>query len=350
MELKSYKTRDERRRERTERIDRLIAEGVTAPEDIARTIDCPVKTIRSLLSKLSHKIEELADLGLPLGEIARQVACDNTTARDHIIKRGIYPEWKKAREEYRKNIKERQEELRETQEDIKRASQNLVNALVSIMCEKASIAERSAIKYYYGKKRTNVETNLEKLIKLFGAYYDSKKRNEAVPLRELARSSELNPKTECGYVRFILSRAGLSPLSRKMYSKEIKEAITRAFALDMSAADIAYFLKIEGCTAQYYYRKRLAHRKFNHPIKHAWFGNKSGSACALTYRIASQVYEAQDAEFNPAEISELLCKKQEIVDYAIHHRAEIGGKIIHALNIIYLRKHDKPYSGKEDDL
>ena len=47
----------------------------------------------------------------------------------------------------------------------------------------------------------------------------------------------------------------------------------------------------------------------------------------LTYRLASQIYKAQDAEFNNDEIQELFEVSGRLVDYAMNNRKDIQRQV-----------------------
>lgn len=120
-------------------------------------------------------------------------------------------------------------------------------------------------------------------------------------------------------------------LERRVASKEKREVIKRAFYVDMSVADIAYFLEVQCSVVQSYFRV-IGKRNERPYIKTIGFNSKD----RLSYRRATQIYEAEDARFNASEISELLDLILGIVSYALENKEKIERKIVEALQFIKL--------------
>src|SRR3989344_4020138 len=98
--------------------------------------------------------------------------------------------------------------------------------------------------------------------------------------------------------------------------------------------DIAYFVGLPDHFPKAYFAKKSSKNPAEAFI--------SGSL--LTYRLASQVYEAQDLGFTPAEIAELVDARIKTISFAIAQRISIERPIIDALREVYKdNKHDKPY-------
>ena len=121
-----------------------------------------------------------------------------------------------------------------------------------------------------------------------------------------------------------------------------KGCLERAVRVSMPVGDIAYFLEVpyhivDGFFSVYYQgkKKRASTEKF---IKQVGVLKKD----QLTYRSASQIYEALDAGFFQKEINESY--NEEIVNYAFLKRDEIQRHIVRSLKQLFLDKHiDKPY-------
>ena len=124
---------------------------------------------------------------------------------------------------------------------------------------------------------------------------------------------------------------------------EKKEALKRAATLEMNAADIAYFLEINGPVA---YENLVRRRNRNGPLNRyriALFGPGE----SFNYRQASQIYELMDAGFTSQDLQEDVFTAR-MIDYAQKHRPEIEPKIITALKVLYPERGiDKPYLEKK---
>jgi len=140
----------------------------------------------------------------------------------------------------------------------------------------------------------------------------------------------------------ILRRVGLEPLygirnrHANLNSKEI-EAILRSSEIDMPIPDIGYFLALPEHLISQYINKRKVRSYYQYKVK--------GKGNYLTYRIASQVYEAKDLGFKSEEIAELIETKKEMVELALEKRFELEPKIIEGLRILYNRTDiDRPFN------
>ena len=61
------------------------------------------------------------------------------------------------------------------------------------------------------------------------------------------------------------------------------------------------------------------------------------------YKLASQIYEAQDLGFTLQEIAELTDKTKETIKKYMNKRQQIEPEIIEGLETIFDRKFEKPY-------
>ena len=119
------------------------------------------------------------------------------------------------------------------------------------------------------------------------------------------------------------------------YQKEKKEAIDEVYSLGMGTGDVAYLLDLTPSVVKLHLRKQGIGISKPHVLR---------VAKNLNYRDASQIYEAQDLGFSRSEISQLLDRKENVIDFAIANRYTIGSKIIEALRISYGDEiYDRPY-------
>jgi len=125
-------------------------------------------------------------------------------------------------------------------------------------------------------------------------------------------------------------------------SEQKKLSIIGAVNSGIPVDDIAYFLQLPPL-----YVRRVS--KNNHlysdqrkaPLKRFFDGS---TRYHLTYRDASQIFQAYDSGMPEEDIAYCLDGKQKMVRYTIEHRDEISPKITGLLDILFPGAvHDKPY-------
>ena len=123
------------------------------------------------------------------------------------------------------------------------------------------------------------------------------------------------------------------------------DATKRGLKTNFTGVDIAYFLGLPGYLPGMRYNNMKKHHKGNII---AYFSSiDDGTRKALTYKLASQIYEARDCRFNQDETAKLLDTTKEIIDYTLKHKKEISPKIVKGLQRIYDKTVRKPYVTKE---
>ncbi len=111
----------------------------------------------------------------------------------------------------------------------------------------------------------------------------------------------------------------------------------------MSLQDIIYFLDININRLNLYQKLRTL-TGCKRPLQNIPEGFYKRRRNSLTYRIASQVYEAKDLGFNLIEISQLTDRSINVVNELIQRRLEIEPRIIHALKVLHPdREINNPY-------
>ena len=135
-----------------------------------------------------------------------------------------------------------------------------------------------------------------------------------------------------------------------MYSRSVKtisrgekdSAVTRGIKTCFSNTDIAYFLGLpEYISTMRFTAKGISRESSGFNVR-LGRGKK-----VLTYRLASQIYEAVDAKFKYSEILELFNIHEEILDYSLTNMDEIKDEIINGLKILCNDKNvSKPYVTK----
>lgn len=111
----------------------------------------------------------------------------------------------------------------------------------------------------------------------------------------------------------------------------------------MNSKDVGYFLQVHFFVINQRWRKQGLH-----PLNHLPSSFGFGTRRKLTYRLASEMYEAQDLGFTKEETMQLFDAPETIVDYALEHRIRIGTEIMLALRELYKTSQiTKPYLTEE---
>lgn len=282
------------------------------------------------MDALIEKGATLEQIGIA-GGYPRRSAREN--ARLYIRDSGQYEEWRRKRED-----------IKQTQKIEAQQRKQLLERLVYILDNRVSeLAEREgwpyqkAIQYMKGLKRIRHDSyKPQLLIKLFKRHENARNRGRRLPLEELGRPLDLYTSS----VGRIFREVGLKPMYGNKrgdrYSKEKENAIKKIFRLRLSINDIAYFLDLST-----HLGKRLRRvSDGNANLYRTRIGMRS-----LSYRLASQIYEAQSVGFRRySDIAELVGTSEEVVRYAINNKHSIAQKIIQVLRIAYANPYyDKPY-------
>lgn len=262
--------------------------------------------------------------GMSLGKIATEVGITRQAVDDYIIRTGQYDVWRAKRAQAK--------ETRVTEQlTHRRFMQRLVDVLQTRLEERVSQfswAEQKAFEYILSKQRTTY--SVEMLTTIFSRYQDATNAGQQLSLEQLGKGFSLY----LASVGRILADTGLPPMygkrQRIVTSEEKKEAIQRGFSTELPSPDIAYFLNIQGHVVAWKYwhtGKRPWAKKRIMQLKHR--------GAFLNYRLASQIYEAQDAGFSHDETCQLLGTQGGFVSYAMQHRETIEKKIVDALRILH---------------
>lgn len=207
-------------------------------------------------------------------------------------------------------------------------------------------AYEKAVEYHLSRKQISTTgpakaVPLASLITLFETYEEAQKNNQRMSLQDFQNETGINWNT----INIIFRKTQVEPMyganPHNLLSSENKERVKKAITLDLSISDLAYF---SGIPYMQIYSLCLPKRQ-----------KKSSLFCVggtkeqrhLTYRLASQIYEAHDLDFEENDITNLFNTHIKITTYALEQRAIIEPKIIHALQTIYPEHNiDKPYLQK----
>ncbi len=296
--------------------------NITLPENIT-----PYKT--------RPEIDCLIEQGLTLGEIGKETGLSGERIRQYINESSQYNEWKQNK------IKKR-----ENRASYEKQKQESYSSLISLL--KARAFELAKEEGWHAQKALECENTYKhkkdripfsSLYSLFKKYKDAKKKGKKLTLEDFG--DELG--TSRNSIGRIFTKTGVEPMygkkERKIKPGEKMEHVIRGIKTPFSGRDIAYFLNLP----EYIPKDRLSQRGINVKERSPYIlGGER-----LSYRLASQIYEAKDCSFDVGETAYLLNKNEDIVDFALFLRKEIEQKIVKGLRILYNDKTiKKPYVTK----
>ena len=278
--------------------------------------------------KQRPEIDLLIERGLRQREIAEKVELSRELIRIYINYSGQYPLWKKARIELKEQAHQRKYHLEQIAAQIKQR--------VKQLAERDGWASQKAMEFMSARKVTRY--SLSQLVTLFQRYEKACQEEEKLSLKELGQDLGIS----FAEVGIVLKTVGVEPMygarERETIPPEKKEAIYRAAAIDMSIPDLAYFLDLPDYVVGQNLRRIRAERKRKAVIK------SYGSGTKLSYRLASQIYQAVDLEFKPQETRQLLDTSSKVIEYVLSNRRPIETEIKKALSLLYpALKIKKPY-------
>lgn len=283
------------------------------------------------LRKSAPDLESMIREGRAEAEIGKILNVSSESIRQKIHALGLYNKWKNER---KRQKEDRQRAKQGKLEEIQKLTSVLEQRVKQLVYGEGWAYEKaweffSSLKIY----KQDQSYSFDRIVELFNRYDAARKKEKTLSLKELGVGIEIPP-TSIGR---ILRVVGIDPMYRKIERectpKETKEALARGLSIDMTASDLAYFLDIPFYTVADVRRRHKIKVKANKPIKRFGFRNK-----VLTYRLASQIYEAEDLGFNTEEIRELFDTREDIVNHALRYRTPIGNTIIRTLKELYPNK------------
>jgi len=266
------------------------------------------------------EIDKLAKKGAGLQEMID--ASELTTelgVKQYLIRTNQYKDWKAKQEKQRKN--------------------SLGNLVYSVIIENYLQADKIEQEVYWKVDEffttTRSQVTYDTIKKIFTRYFGAKEAGKKISLSQLGKGSGLWD-SEIGR---ILNKVGLEPLygkkERHVTPQWKKDAIKRAFPLDVNPPDISYFLEIREHIV-YQNMKKIGPR----PKRQEFIAQPLANTGLpdLTYRLASQIYEARDLKFKTQDIVELLDTNKRVVNYILKNENIISPKIIEILQTLYPNK------------
>ena len=344
-------------------IKNALNEGVNSLEELCRraelrtgegVIECcrrnNIKLPDDLIPyKQRPEIDVLIGKGQSLSEIGKEVDLSRQMIKHYIIGSGQYKLWSEKRKNVARSGKF-SKFRKEAEGDLKGKFLSCVRERTKELAKEEGWAIEKAVQYLtIGRNPLKIKYSFSNLVQLFQIYEDAFKNGEMVKLSDLGKGIFSGAfDSVASRVSYIFKNVGIEPMYRKAKMKvkkrgEKKEAVQRGFGLEFSGPDIAYFLELPKHVPSLRYSrigKRPNAKRF---IKSFHF---SGT---LTYKLASQIYEAREnCGFNVEEICGLLDIDKRLINHTLKNKDEIEPRIIAGLRTLYADSSIKtPYVTKE---
>ena len=288
---------------------------------------------------------------LTLRELGASLKLSHEGARQYLMETGKYEEWKEKKGEQKQEREKEKQIFRQKRETEYKAKQDLLSLLKERLYQKAQQegwATRKAVEAFYARDRLEgSKYTIENIMPIFQRYEQAQKEDRKLSLVELAEGTVFCFEE----VGRLLREISVEPMygpgrpSRRNNSSPEANAIDRAYEnVPMTAPDIAYFLDIPShIVGNRFWTKGKRPISPPNGVKRFSFGKNKG-VTVLTYRLASQIYEAADLGFNNTEVTELLETTPKVVEYALTERKNLEANIINALHVLYPEEEiKKPY-------
>jgi len=270
-------------------------------------------------------IDRMIDRGLSLSDMKKFLDNNGVNItlegiRQYIINSGQHKIW-------RENRTERLPVLENILSLIERRIEDLIH--------QSDWPYQKAFEYINSRNYTTYSIDL--LVALFRYYEETEYENKKISLSKLGIPFNLIAPA----VGRIFKTVGVKPLfgnkKKRQVSRYDTEAVLRSAKLPIASVDTAYFIsRSRHYVSETMRRLDIKKTRYKFPIE----VNKR-----VTYRTASQVYEARDIlEANEGEIAFLLDEKESVISDTLKYREIIEPKLIHILRILHTNKSiDKPY-------
>jgi predicted DNA-binding transcriptional regulator AlpA/predicted transcriptional regulator len=331
-----------------------LAEDANSIEEIAKESGMKPISVYNLGRKLGIKLpgfkknryasacrerdrnrDRLIRRGLSLGEISKAEGITRERIRQYIVGTGQHESWRKSREHYKRA---RFPKDYENKQELEKIAGQIIQSGWNRACEKERKAYLKTLEYC--SKVNNRTFSFEQLFNFFEKYFSALKNREKLSLKELGKSSGIH----LVVAGKILGKVDLEPLhgKRKKISRREIRIYERAHGVEMPVLDIAYFSDYSPDNLNAYFsvhRDELGERP-----KNTCLGLKYHLKGHLDYRLASEVYQAEDLGFSKEEILDLFDMSEKVYGVLCKDRKDIKGKIIEALRTLNPDKViDKPY-------
>jgi DNA-binding CsgD family transcriptional regulator len=280
--------------------------------------------------------------GYSIYQIGKRFDFTYEWARQYIKDHQLYLLWQKARTRAKQRTSEKQHSEEKECTHARENFLSLLEARVQQHCSlELSWPEKKCVEHIYKRKRiqrNNIPS--QKILKVYQSYEKAKNEGKKISFESIGKEAGVSSLVAWRLIK----KAGCKSLHwtyvrRHGISQEEKAQIREASLLQMPLQDLQYFSGFSStCFIKYGIK-----REHDTAIRKR-FGSDGPR---LTYRLASQMYEAQDLDFTLQQIQKLFSIAEAYVNYAFFHKREIQELIIRALQIFHPEgKITKPYLSK----
>lgn len=274
--------------------------------------------------------------GWALEAIAQDEGVTRQSISMYLDSQGLHKYWKNLREN---KLQSEKIELHDARTQIVDLLANRTNKLLL----ERSWSEAKAF-MYSSTRKAHKKTNLPyvELVQLLTNYKNAQESKVSATMVEISKNTKVSKPSAA----IILRELGL-PLFRTRATQHQRITQTQRATLtdllsslpDLSSKDLSYFA---GRPLPTLSNLGLRNQRIRNGLK--FFGKPICGSDSLNYRIASQVYEAQDTGFQASEIAELIEEPIKLVEYAMSERSNLQQKIMYALSKLYPdREINRPY-------
>jgi len=279
--------------------------------------------------------------GLSLIELGKKWKLSRERARQIINREDLYDDWRMGREQVRGKLE--REKLEEVQR--REAIGEVLEVMTAGKYKGADWSGRMALKHFSRHPWSSL--GFDKLEKLFGLYREARESGEKVSLRKFGERSGMHFAT----VGEILKESGLEPLVRGKLKKDsgrievLNEYAKQSKYFNLSCRDVGYFLGMTGYGASIHLVKSKKFKRGKGLAREFSLSKKR----KVSYRKASEVFEARDAGFDRDESAYLLDVDRRFVDFVLREKHYIKDSLQKALRVLHPgRKTHKPYLTSEE--
>ena len=257
-----------------------------------------------------------------LRAVGSEFGVSHETVRNLLKQSGLYEpgkSWGQKRKEIRTGIQTQKNSLHQT-------VYSLIDETLEKKLSEATWPERKTVEYFNSLTFiTKYSHKPEDILKLFQLYESAEKDGIKLSLEKFQEKIGIWYPS----IGDIFKRVNVKPMygnhklkSKKfLMAKDIEERLKEFVDQDVSPRDLSYFLN----TPQHVVYRKL--KKLGRKINYR--GGK------FTYRLASQIYHAQDMGFRKEEIGELLDIDQIRVKTILKRRLKLEPKIIDMLKTLF---------------
>lgn len=323
----------------------VSANGIDCISDLMKPTGLDPRIIVGIVEEqhipLNLSLESLAREGvLSLRDISRvtNIGCYEEV-RKRMIQEKLHKTWKRARSRFVRFKVAKKKTEKDVQKEKQQVLEEIINGVnVAILNrlkqESSDWAYQKSLDYFM--KNTLTRLAFEDILEFLRRYNDCKDQGVKKSLKDLRKGLKISYSQGAR----ILYCVGGEPLYGRKYwvtlTNQDEMRIKRAYSIEMPATDLEYFLEIPLHKLLDKF-KEIGERKLCRTIT-------TLDGKPLTYRIASQMFMAEDAGYSDKEMIEEFDINERVLNHFYRHKKEIKETIVNALRVLYGdSKINKPY-------